>query len=81
MKSMNRLIIVLIICLISTANAGCLDNIFDEDDDGYDSIETGLTKQCINYDDKERCWLLLIPRNLTADDLAPLVIDHSKALE
>ena len=72
---MNRLIIVLIICLISTANAGCLDNIFNEDDDGYDNIETGLTKQCINYDDKERCWLLLIPGNLTANDLAPLVID------
>jgi len=72
---MNRLIIILTICLISTANVGCLDNIFEEDNDGYDSIKTGLTKQCINYDDKERCWLLLIPGNLTANDLPPLVID------
>ena len=75
MKSMNRQIVVLIVCLISSANIGCLDNIFEEDEEGYHSIETGLTKQCINYDDKERCWLLLIPGNLTADDLSPLVID------
>jgi len=72
---MNRLTIILTICLISTANVGCLDNIFEEDNDGYDSIKAGLTKQCINYDDKERCWLLLIPGNLTINDLPPLVID------
>ena len=72
---MNRLIVVLIVCLISSANVGCLDDIFNEDEDGYNSIETGLTKQCINYDSKERCWLLLVPGNLTMTDSIPLVID------
>lgn len=34
-----------------------------------------LTKECVAMDGLERCWLLLIPSNLTVENPVPLVLD------
>ena len=61
--------------LLVSCFSGCLDNLLGSEETENNSAPVGLSKQCINYDDKERCWLLLIPENLTSSDDPPLVID------
>jgi len=43
------------------------DEILDED--------TQFTEHCIEYDDLERCWLLLVPMSLNESGNVPLVVD------
>tara|TARA_B100000945_G_scaffold173804_1_gene139242 strand:- start:15 stop:959 length:945 start_codon:yes stop_codon:yes gene_type:complete len=69
-----RLVFFIILLLVSSFS-GCLDNLLGSEETENHSAPVGLSKQCINYDDKERCWLLLVPGNLTANDRTPLVID------
>ena len=34
-----------------------------------------LTTECVTMDGLDRCWLLLVPSNLTVENLVPLVLD------
>ena len=69
-----------LLLLLSSTMSGCIieegenaqvipptDEILDED--------TQFTEHCIEYDDLERCWLLLVPMSLNESGNVPLVVD------
>ena len=61
--------------LLLSSFSGCLDNLLGNEETENSSAPVGLSKQCILHDAKERCWLLLIPANLSPEIFPPLVID------
>ena len=67
--------IVFIGLLILVANSGCLDFISKDDEDRTALWNTGLNKYCIDHDNKERCWLILVPEVIISTEKAPLIID------
>ena len=69
---MEKSTIALVACLLFTFNTGCLGEFF-KDEDNRKIIY--LSKDCINYDEKERCWLILIPENMDLAKENPLIID------
>ena len=58
---MKKITIALVACLVLTINSGCLEQFFDEEE-GENRPQKGLSKHCINYDEKERCWLILFQK-------------------
>ena len=70
---MEKSTIILVACLLFTFNTGCLGEFFKDEDNR--KIIAGLSKDCINYDEKERCWLILIPENMDLAKENPLIID------
>ena len=60
---MEKITVALVACLALTINSGCLEEIFVNEEDEI-IPQKGLSKNCINYDSKERCWLILIPENI-----------------
>ena len=71
---MKKITIALVACLVLTINSGCLEQFFDEEE-GENRPQKGLSKHCINYDEKERCWLILIPENIDFTKKNPLIVD------
>ena len=71
---MKKITIALVACLVFTINSGCLEQIF-ADEEGEKRPQKGLSKHCINYDEKERCWLILIPENIDFTKKNPLIVD------
>ena len=63
------------IFLVVSSFTGCLDNIIGKEEINNINRNTGLNKYCIDFDDKERCWLLLVPENIDYSKESPLVID------
>ena len=72
---MKKITIALVACLSFTINSGCLDVFLLNEEENEDKIIAGLSKECINYDGKERCWLILIPENIDFTKESPLIID------
>ena len=74
---MKKLKSVLWICifLVVSSFTGCLDDIIGKEEINNINRNTGLNKYCIDFDDKERCWLLLVPENIDYSKESPLVID------
>ena len=69
-----------LLLILSSTLSGCIiekgenslvipstDEILDE--------ESQFSEHCIEYDDLERCWLLLVPMNLNESSTVPLVVD------
>jgi|TARA_B100000085_G_scaffold283545_1_gene314466 polyhydroxybutyrate depolymerase len=63
------------IFLVVSSFTGCLDDIIGKEEINNNNRNTGLNKYCIDFDDKERCWLLLVPENIDYSKESPLVID------
>ena len=63
------------IFLVVSSFTGCLDDIIGKEEINNINRNTGLNKYCIDFDDKERCWLLLVPENIDYSKESPLVID------
>ena len=61
--------------LLLSSFSGCLDNLLGNEETENSSPPVGLSKQCILHDDKERCWLILIPENIDFTKENPLIID------
>ena len=70
MVKIQSLILVLVIASFS----GCLEEFLVNEEDG-NIPQKGLSKHCISFDGKERCWLILIPENIDFTKKNPLIID------
>ena len=77
----RRLFFPIILVLLMSNLSGCIfpDNVVDENqnDETVDfNVEPYvITTHCIEFELPERCFMLLVPNNLTQDILVPLVID------
>ena len=77
----RRLFCPIILVLLMSNLSGCIfpDNVVDENQND-ETVDFGIepyviTTHCIEFELPERCFMLLVPNNLTQDILAPLVID------
>ena len=67
--------------LISSLLTGCISGDYGESEDGEDPFEeppidiSPFSEHCMEYDDLERCWLLLVPEILNESSNVPLLID------
>ena len=67
--------------LISSLLTGCISGDYGESEDGEDPFEeppidiSPFSEYCMEYDDIERCWLLLVPAILNESSNVPLLID------
>ena len=72
--------LITLLLILSSTLSGCIieegenslvipstDEILDE--------ESQFSEHCIEYDDLERCWLLLVPMTLNESSTVPLVVD------
>ena len=70
-----------IFLLVSSTISGCMSepaNVDSEEEPALDenpNFDTPFSEHCIQYDDLERCWLLLVPSNLNETTSVPLLID------
>ena len=78
---MKRIMSLIILFLLTSNLSGCIspESVSDElssnsDDLSNDELFT-LETHCIEFETPERCWLLLVPNNVTQDITVPLVID------
>ena len=79
MRSIPTSVVTLL--LVSSMVSGCVsdptkvdteeDNPVEEDPD----YEPNISEHCIEYDELERCWLLLVPLILNESAPAPLLVD------
>ena len=79
MRSITTSVVTLL--LVSSMVSGCVagptkvdtaeDNPVEEDPD----YEPNISEHCIEYDELERCWLLLVPLILNESAPAPLLVD------
>ena len=79
MRSIPASVVTLL--LVSSMVSGCVsdptkvdteeDNPVEEDPD----YEPNISEHCIEYDELERCWLLLVPLILNESAPAPLLVD------
>ena len=66
--------------LISSLLTGCISGDYGESEDGEDPFEeppidiSPFSEHCMEYDDLERCWLLLVPEILNESSNVPLLI-------
>jgi len=79
---MGRVLSTLVILLLASSTiSGCLSEPANEDSeeelalDGDPIIDTPFSEHCIQYDDLERCWLLLVPPIVNESNTVPLVVD------
>ena len=71
---------LILLLIISSTMGGC---IIEEGEDAQDiastdeipDLESQFSEHCIEYDDLERCWLLLVPMSLNESGNVPLVVD------
>ena len=71
---------LILLLLISSTMGGC---IIEEGEDAQDIVSTDeipdqesqFSEHCIQYDNLERCWLLLVPMSLNESGNVPLVVD------
>ena len=75
MNELESTATLFISCMIIIACSGCLENVFDKNEENEIFMEKGLIKDCIVFDDKERCWLLLVPESIDLSIESPLVVD------
>ena len=66
--------------ILSSTMGGCIHEEVrgEQDIPSTDEIldeESQFTEHCIEYDDLERCWLLLVPMTLNESSTVPLVVD------
>ena len=72
---------VVILLLASSMISGCMSEppeVDSEEDvlvEPNPDYELNITEHCIEYDDLERCWLLLVPPILNESVPAPLLVD------
>ena len=69
---------IMLLLIMFTNLSGCLshsDENNKEDSQAYYSETSLLSTQCIEFEQIERCWLLLVPGNLSATDSVSLVLD------
>ncbi len=70
-----------ILLLVSSMISGCLSgpsNVDSEEELALDddpNFDTPFSEHCIQYDDLERCWLLLVPTVVNESSTVPLVVD------
>ena len=70
-----------ILFLVSSTISGCMSeaaNVDSEEEPALDenpNFDTPFSEHCIQYDDLERCWLLLVPSTLNETSSVPLLID------
>ena len=61
--------------------SGCMSeptNVDSEEETPLDenpNFDTPFSVHCIEYDDLERCWLLLVPAIVNESSTVPLVVD------
>ena len=66
--------------ILSSTVSGCIiekgenSQVIPSTDEILDE-ESQFSEHCIEYDDLERCWLLLVPMNLNESSTVPLVVD------
>ena len=71
---------LILLLIISSTMGGC---IIEEGEDAQDIVSTDeipdqesqFSEHCIQYDNLERCWLLLVPISLNESGNVPLLID------
>ena len=71
---------LILLLIISSTMGGC---IIEEGEDAQDIVsideipdqESQFSEHCIQYDNLERCWLLLVPMSLNESGNVPLVVD------
>ena len=71
---------LILLLIISSTMGGC---IIEEGEDAQDIASTDeipdqesqFSEHCIQYDNLERCWLLLVPMSLNESGNVPLVVD------
>jgi len=71
---------LILLLIISSTMGGC---IIEEGENAQDIVSTDeipdqesqFSEHCIQYDNLERCWLLLIPMSLNESGNVPLVVD------
>ena len=71
---------LILLLIISSTMGGC---IIEEGEDAQDIVSTDeipdqesqFSEHCIQYDNLERCWLLLVPMSLNESGNVPLVVD------
>ena len=71
---------LILLLIISSTMGGC---IIEEGEDAQDIVSTDeipdqesqFSEHCIQYDNLERCWLLLVPLSLNESGNVPLVVD------
>ena len=71
---------LIILMILSSTMGGCIHEEVRSEQDipSTDEIldeESQFTEHCIEYDDLERCWLLLVPMTLNESSTVPLVVD------
>jgi len=71
---------LIILMILSSTMGGCIHEEVrgEQDIPSTDEIldeESQFTEHCIEYDDLERCWLLLVPMTLNESSTVPLVVD------
>tara|TARA_B100001123_G_C15262543_1_gene1007136 strand:+ start:923 stop:1867 length:945 start_codon:yes stop_codon:yes gene_type:complete len=59
-------------CLSGPSNVDSEEELALDDDPNFD---TPFSEHCIQYDDLERCWLLLVPTVVNESSTVPLVVD------
>ena len=79
---MRRLPLTLVMLLLaSSIFSGCMSeptNVDSEKETPLDenpNFDTPFSVHCIEYDDLERCWLLLVPTIVNESSTVPLVVD------
>ena len=79
---MRRLTSTLVMLLLaSSIFSGCMSeptNVDSEEETPLDenpNFDTPFSVHCIEYDDLERCWLLLVPTIVNESSTVPLVVD------
>ena len=68
---MERITTAVLSCLLITISSGCLEEFFGNDEVNEEIITKGLSKECINHEEKERCWLILIPESMDFTKVNP----------
>ena len=71
---------LILLLIISSTMGGC---IIEEGEDAQDIASTDeildqesqFSEHCIQYDNLERCWLLLVPMSLNESGKVPLIVD------
>ena len=69
---------LMLLLIMLTNLSGCLllsDENSKDDSLAKDSVSASLSTQCIEFEQIERCWSLLVPGNLSATDSVSLVLD------
>ena len=72
---------LVMLLLVSSMISGCMSeptNVDSEEAPHMDEnpdFDTPFSEQCMEYDDLERCWLLLVPTILNESNNVPLLID------